>query len=107
MPREAAYGLTVSTTRVCEFAWCCRRQANWKAMPWSGVATDFQPSYALEAPGVTRDELVVRFDLRSPTAPSAARAAAQPCPRFASRVSRAVVVAAGLERGHSLHARPT
>jgi len=35
-------------------------------MPWGGVATDFQPSYALEAPGVTRDELVVRFDPRSP-----------------------------------------
>lgn len=85
MPREAAYGLTVSTTRVREFAWCCRRQANSKAMPWGGVAADFQPSYALEAPGVTRDELVVRFDPRSPTAPSAARAAAEPCPRFASR----------------------
>jgi hypothetical protein len=38
-----------------------------KAMPWGGVAADFQPSYALEAPGVTRDELVVCFDPRSPT----------------------------------------
>jgi hypothetical protein len=37
-----------------------------KAMPWGGVAADFQPSYALEAPGVTPDELVVRFDPRSP-----------------------------------------
>ena len=67
--REAAYGLTVSTTRVREFAevpGAARRQANSKAMPWGGVAADFQPSYALEAPGVTRDELVVRFDPRSP-----------------------------------------
>jgi hypothetical protein len=76
-------------------------------MPWGGVATDFQPSYALEAPGVTRDELVVRFDPRSPTAPSAARAAAEPCPRFASRGKSGCRRRHWLERGHSLHGRPT
>ena len=57
MPREEAYGLTVSTTRVREFAEVLgaagARQIS-KVMPWGGVATDFQPSYALEAPGVTR-----------------------------------------------------
>jgi len=42
-------------------AWCRGRQANSKAMPWGGVATDFQPSYVLEAPGVTRDEPMVRL----------------------------------------------
>ena len=86
MPREEAYGLTVSTTRVREFAevpGAARRQANSKAMPWGGVAADFQTSYALEAPGVTRDELVVCFDPRSPTTPLAAGAAAESSPRLA------------------------
>jgi hypothetical protein len=85
MPREEAHGLTVSTTRVRESPKCSVLQAPGKFEGYAvgGVATDFQPSYALEAPGVTRDELVVRFDRRSPTAPSAACAAAEPCPRLA------------------------
>jgi hypothetical protein len=53
MPREEAYGLTVSTTRVREFAEVLgaagARQIS-KVMPWGGVATDFQPSYALTHP---------------------------------------------------------
>ena len=66
-------------------------------MPWGGVATDFQPSYALEAPGVTRE--VVRFDPRSPTAPRLLELRLSRVHDLPQGVSRAVVVATGLERG--------
>jgi hypothetical protein len=72
-----------------------------------GVATDFQPSYALETPGVTRDELVVRFDPRSPRLHRLLARRLSRVHDLPQGVSRAVVVATGLDRGHWLHGRPT
>ncbi len=77
--------MLLNPTRVREFAEVLGAAgARQIRRPCRGVAS-FPAVLHLEAPGVTRDELVVRFDPRSPTAPSAARAAAEPCPRFASR----------------------
>jgi hypothetical protein len=62
-------------------------------MPCGGVAADFQPSYALEAPGVTRDELVVRFDPRSPRLHRPLALRLSRVHDLPQGVSRAVVVA--------------